>query len=65
MRGSDGIFADHRHGYFVRIPARAWYTWGGELLEDKGVVPDYVVANGHQQATDDQLDQAVDVVRGL
>ena len=53
------------HGYFVRIPARAWYTWGGELLEDKGVVPDYVVANGHQRATDVQLDQAIDVVRGL
>jgi C-terminal processing protease CtpA/Prc len=53
------------HGYFVRIPARAWYTWGGELLEDKGIVPDYVVANGHQQAADVQLDQAVDVARRL
>src|SRR3954453_23903930 len=21
------------HGYFVRVPARAWYTWRGELLE--------------------------------
>jgi len=26
------------YGYFVRIPARAWYTWSGELLEEKGVV---------------------------
>ena len=25
------------HGYYVRIPARAWYTWRGELLEDRGV----------------------------
>jgi C-terminal processing protease CtpA/Prc len=53
------------HGYFVRIPARAWYTWSGELLEDKGVVPDYVVVNEHQQAADAQLDQAVDIVRNL
>lgn len=52
-------------GYFVRIPARAWYTWSGELLEEKGVVPDYAVANGHQQTADAQLDQAVDVVRSL
>ena len=53
------------HGYFVRIPARAWYTWSGALLEEKGVVPDYAVANGHQQAVDAQLDHAVDVVRSL
>ena len=53
------------HGYFVRIPARAWYTWSGELLEEKGVVPDYAVAKGHQQTADVQLDQAVDVVRSL
>src|SRR5215471_7915747 len=30
-------------GYYVRIPARAWYTWRGELLEGRGVDPDYVV----------------------
>ena len=53
------------HGYFVRIPARAWYTWSGELLEEKGVVPDYAVAKGHQQTVDVQLEQAVDVVRSL
>jgi len=53
------------HGYFVRIPARAWYTWSGELLEEKGVVPDYVVANGLEQAADVQLDQAIGVVRSL
>ncbi|MCX6626060.1 MAG: S41 family peptidase [Candidatus Solibacter sp.] len=53
------------HGYFVRIPARAWYTWSGDLLEGKGVVPDYAVANGHQDAADVQLDHAVDVARSL
>src|SRR6266849_5593915 len=53
------------HGYFVRIPARAWYTWSGELLEKKGVVPDYAVVSGHERTADAQLDQAVDVVRSL
>src|SRR5689334_6770572 len=28
------------HGYFVRVPARAWYTWSGEMLEDRGITPD-------------------------
>jgi len=51
------------HGYFVRIPARAWYTWSGELLEAKGVVPDCTVTDGGQ--TDIQLERAVDVVRSL
>ncbi len=53
------------HGYFVRIPARAWYTWRGELLEHKGVVPDCDVPDGHGPGTDAQLDRAVDVVRSL
>lgn len=53
------------HGYFVRIPARAWYTWSGELLEEKGIVPDCDVPDGHGPGTDAQLDRAVDVVRGL
>ncbi len=53
------------HGYFVRIPARAWYTWRGELLEEKGVVPDCDVPDGHGPGTDAQLDRAVEVVRSL
>ena len=31
------------HGYYVRIPARAWYTWRGELLEGRGVQPNCTV----------------------
>jgi C-terminal processing protease CtpA/Prc len=50
------------HGYFVRIPARAWYTWRGELLETKGVTPDCEANTG---GADDQLARAVDVVRSL
>lgn len=53
------------HGYFVRIPARAWYTWRGELLEDKGVSPDCDVSDGHGSGIDAQLDRAVEVVRSL
>ena len=53
------------HGYFVRIPARAWYTWSGELLEAKGVVPDCTVTDGEGRQLDVQLERAVDVVRSL
>lgn len=53
------------HGYFVRIPARAWYTWRGELLEGKGIVPDCSVPDGHSPEVDAQLDKAVQVVRSL
>jgi carboxyl-terminal processing protease len=53
------------HGYYVRIPARAWYTWSGELLEAKGVVPDCIVTNGQGCESDLQLERAVDVVRSL
>jgi C-terminal processing protease CtpA/Prc len=52
------------HGYFIRVPARAWYTWSGELLEEKGVVPDYAV-NANRDEADVLLERAVEVVRGL
>src|SRR5215469_7287473 len=42
------------HGYFVRIPARAWYTWQGELLESKGVAPDWSVPNADDSQEDVQ-----------
>jgi Peptidase family S41 len=53
------------HGYFVRIPARAWYTWSGELLEAKGVAPDYTVSDWRSHQGDVLLERAVDVVRSL
>ena len=53
------------HGYFVRVPARAWYTWGGELLEEKGITPDCDVPSADVIGTDVQLQRAVDVVRSL
>lgn len=53
------------HGYFVRIPARAWFTWSGELLEARGVVPDCSVTDAEGRQADVQLERAVDVVRSL
>jgi C-terminal processing protease CtpA/Prc len=53
------------HGYFVRTPARAWYTWSGELLEEKGITPDCNVPDGHGPGMDTQLERAIDVVRSL
>jgi len=45
------------HGYYVRIPARAWFTWQGELLEGRGVSPDCAVV-GQDGSADRPLDQA-------
>ena len=53
------------HGYFVRVPARAWFTWNGEMLEDKGVVPDITVEPSADGLGDPQLDRAIEVVRQL
>lgn len=52
-------------GYYVRVPARAWFTWGGELLEEKGVAPDCAVQGTENTSADHQLQRAVDVVRSL
>lgn len=51
-------------GYFIRVPARAWYTWSGELLEEKGVAPDIEAAPRPGRA-DAVLERAVEAVRGL
>ncbi len=53
------------HGYFVRVPARAWFTWNGELLEDKGVAPDSPVEASSDNEADPQLDRAIEVARTL
>ena len=53
------------HGYFVRIPARAWFTWSGALLESKGVAPDCDVSNTEGSTGDVQLERAVQLVRSL
>lgn len=51
-------------GYFVRIPARAWFTWAGEQLEGKGVAPDIPVGPS-DRSQDEQLNRAIEVARGM
>jgi C-terminal processing protease CtpA/Prc len=53
------------HGYYIRIPARAWYTWRGELLEGRGVHPDCRVEDERRSSGDVQLQKAIDVAREL
>ena len=53
------------HGYYVRIPARAWYTWRGELLEGTGVRPDCRIEEGKEYTRDVALERAMGVVQGL
>ena len=53
------------HGYYIRIPARAWYTWHGELLEGRGILPDCRVPEGRSSDRDFELERAVAVVQDL
>ena len=53
------------HGYYVRVPARAWYTWRGELLEGKGIRPDCGAPDVQSDFADNQLQRAIDVAEGL
>lgn len=55
-------------GYVLRVPARAWFTWKGEVLEQKGVVPDVSIAETNRQkdlVSDTPLRTALDVVNSL
>ncbi len=47
------------NGYYVRIPARAWYTWCGDLLEGQGVLPDCVVHDEQSGSGDAELERAI------
>jgi hypothetical protein len=53
------------HGYFVRVPARAWYTWRGDLLEGTGILADCEVAASKGIGPDLPLQRAIGVVQGL
>jgi hypothetical protein len=53
-------------GYFVRIPARAWYTGQNKLLENVGVKPDLDVGSadgGH--GGDSPLQKAIELLSAL
>jgi C-terminal processing protease CtpA/Prc len=51
------------HGYYVRAPARAWYTWRGELLAGKGLLPDCTPSPAKFSSVDAPLEEAVAVAR--
>lgn len=53
------------HGYYVRIPARAWYTWHGEMLEGTGVEPDCAVHEVRSGSGDAQLERATQMALTL
>jgi hypothetical protein len=51
--------------FFVRIPARAWYTPRKRLLEGVGVSPDVQIKTCDGASDDPQLSKAKEIVRSL
>jgi C-terminal processing protease CtpA/Prc len=55
-------------GFVLRLPAAAWYTWQGSVVEGRGVPPDIEVPLSSSQlrvGRDNQLDAAVATVRAM
>ena len=53
-------------GYILRLPAAAWYTWRGTIVEGCGVTPDVAVPlslEGLRREKDNQLEAALAVLR--
>jgi C-terminal processing protease CtpA/Prc len=56
------------HGFVLRFPAAAWYTWRGAVVEGRGVSPDVDVplsAVALRHGNDNQLKAALDVVQSM
>ncbi len=56
------------HGFVLRLPAAAWYTWQGAVVEGQGVRPDIevpLVREGLRAGHDNQLAAALAAVRAL
>lgn len=57
------------HGYFLRLPTGAFCLWeGDEVLDGKGVTPDVIEPcspEALRSGVDNQLEKAVELVRGL
>ena len=54
------------HGFVLRFPAAGWYSWGGDIVEGRGVSPDVDVplsAEGLRHGNDNQLQAALEVVQ--
>jgi len=55
------------HGFVLRLPAAAWYTWRGAVVEGVGVPPDLDVPlspEALREGRDAQLEAAIATVRG-
>ena len=55
-------------GYILRMPVAGWYTWEGDCIEGKGVLPDVPVENTSESLardTDRQLGKALEVLKAL
>jgi C-terminal processing protease CtpA/Prc len=56
------------HGFVLRFPAAAWYTWRGTIVEGRGVSPDVdvpLVPEDLRHGKDSQLDAAIAAVEGM
>jgi carboxyl-terminal processing protease len=56
------------HGFVVRFPAAAWYTWRGAVVEGHGVPPDLDVPlsmDRLRRGADNQLDAAIESVQTM
>ena len=55
------------HGFVLRMPAAAWFTANGGVVEGKGVAPDVPapLEAGRLADRDTQLETAVSTVRAL
>ena len=57
------------HGYFLRLPHGTFCLWeGDEVLDGKGVTPDVIEPcspEALRSGVDNQLEKAVELVRGL
>jgi carboxyl-terminal processing protease len=55
-------------GYILGLPTAAYWTWGGTLIEGKGIEPDVPVELPYEDlisGRDPQLDKAVEVVAAM
>ncbi|TAM83551.1 MAG: hypothetical protein EPN47_05420 [Acidobacteria bacterium] len=56
------------HGYVLGLPAGAFYTWQGTLLEGKGIQPDFEVKQTYESlkaGLDPQMEKAIELARAL
>ena len=63
-----GSFFKVGHGFVLGLPAAAYLTWQGTLLEGKGIEPEHVVQLSREalkEGRDTQMEKAIEVVKQL